>query len=233
MTSTPPADGTQRTTFYGKYRGTVADNSDPQAQGRVRADVPAVLGGVTSGWALPCLPYAGDGSGLHTIPPVGAGIWIEFEGGDPDYPIWSGGWWGQGQPPTDASGVPAQPALKILRSEQGMHVALDDSDQTISVSDASGANLVEIRVRQGQVRVEAAATAVVESPRIELVENATHPVVLGDRLLSYLTQLVTTFNVHLHAGETAGGMLPVTPAPPATPVSPPDPGLLSTRVASG
>ena len=233
MTSTPQAAGAQRTTFFGKYRGTVTDNDDPHGQARIRAEVPAVLPGVFTGWALPCLPYTGDDSGLHLVPPVGAGVWVEFEGGDPDYPIWSGGWWGRGQAPSAPSGAPARPPVKVLRSEQGLTVALDDGDQTITVSDASGTNILEIRAQQGRVRLEAAATAVVEAPRIELVDNAAHPVVLGDRLLSYLTQLVTTFNVHLHAGETASGMLPVTPAPPATPVSPPDPGLLSTRVSSG
>jgi uncharacterized protein involved in type VI secretion and phage assembly len=229
--ATPEASS--RTRFYGKYRGLVADNADPLGLGRVRADVPAVLGDVTSGWALPCLPAAGDTSGFHVVPPVGAGVWIEFEAGDPDHPVWTGGWWGDGQVPTDETGKPAQPALKALRSEQGLLVALDDDDQTITVCDADGRNLLSVAVTDGQVRVQAAAKVVVEAPLIELVERASHPVVLGDTLLQYLNQIVSMFNSHLHLGQTAAGALPVTPAPPATPFPPPAPNLLSTKVKAG
>lgn len=222
-----------RTRFYGKHRGMVADNTDPLMIGRIRANVPSVLGDVVSGWALPCLPYTGDGTGFHVIPPVGAGVWIEFEAGDPDYPIWTGGWWGTGQPPAEETGKPGRPPLKVLRSEQGLIVALDDDDQTIAVSDGNGRNLLEIRVLQGQVRVQAAGKAIVEAPLIDLVENAPHPVVFGDSLLQYLNQLVALFNAHMHVGEMAAGVIPVTPAPPATPYPPADPSLLSTRVKSG
>jgi hypothetical protein len=223
----------QRTRFYGKYRGQVIDNLDPLGLARIRASVPSVLADVPSGWALPCLPYTGDGSGLHLVPPLGAAVWIEFEGGDPDYPIWTGGWWGDAQVPSEETGQPARPPLKILRSEQGLIVALDDGDQTIAVTDRNGSNLVEIRVLQGQVRIQALAKAVVEAPFIDLVENAPHPVAFGDLLLQYLNQLVMLYNTHLHVGETAAGVLPVTPAPPAVPFPPAAPSLLSTRVRTG
>lgn len=231
--SSSAATVSRRTQFYGKYRGIVTDNQDPLQLGRIRADVPAVLHGVSCGWALPCAPYAGPGVGLHTIPPMGSGVWIEFEAGDPDYPIWSGGWWGDGQVPTDHTGAPAQPPLKVLRSEQGLTVALDDDGQTVTISDADGRNLVTIEATGGEVRVEAAATAVVEAPQINLVATASHPVVFGDTLSQYLGQVVATFNTHLHVGETAAGVLPVTPAPPVTPLPPPDPSMLSTKVKSG
>src|SRR5204862_2003047 len=67
---------------YGKYRGTVSDNQDPLNQGRIKANVPEILGEVDSGWALPCVPYAGDKTGVYTVPPVGAGVWVEFQAGD-------------------------------------------------------------------------------------------------------------------------------------------------------
>jgi type VI secretion system (T6SS) baseplate-like injector VgrG len=223
---------TRRTQFYGKYRGIVIDDQDPLQRGRIRADVPAVLHGVPSGWALPCVPYAGPGCGLHAIPPPGAGVWIEFEGGDPDYPVWTGGWWGDGQVPADHRGTQATPPVKILRSDQGLIVALDDDGPTITVSDADGSNLLTIEAGGGTVRIEAAAKVVVEAPQVELVADASHPVAFGDVLSQYLGQVVSAFNAHLHVGQTAAGG-PVSPAPPVTPLPPPDPGMLSTKVKAG
>ena len=80
--------------FYGKYRGTVVNNIDPMQMGRVQVLVPDVSGDLPASWAMPCVPVAGINSGVFTLPPVGSGVWIEFEHGDPDYPIWVGGFWG-------------------------------------------------------------------------------------------------------------------------------------------
>jgi uncharacterized protein involved in type VI secretion and phage assembly len=80
--------------YFGKYRGTVANTIDPELRARLQAIVPDVLGTQPTTWAMPAAPYAGLGAGFVALPPVGAGVWIEFERGDPDFPIWSGGWWG-------------------------------------------------------------------------------------------------------------------------------------------
>ncbi|KXF83027.1 phage baseplate assembly protein V [Enterovibrio coralii] len=76
--------------FYGKYRGTVINNVDPMQQGRILATVPDVSGMMPGSWCLPCLPVLGLNSGIFGVPPIGAGVWIEFEQGDIDYPIWTG-----------------------------------------------------------------------------------------------------------------------------------------------
>ena len=80
--------------FFGKYRGTVINNVDPMQMGRIQAMVPDVAGVVPSTWAMPCLPMAGINTGVFTVPMIGSGVWIEFERGNPDYPIWVGGYWG-------------------------------------------------------------------------------------------------------------------------------------------
>ncbi len=80
--------------FYGKYRGTVVNNIDPMQIGRIQAIVPDVSGVIPTSWAMPCLPSAGINTGVFTVPQIGAGVWMEFEHGDPDYPIWVGGYWG-------------------------------------------------------------------------------------------------------------------------------------------
>jgi uncharacterized protein involved in type VI secretion and phage assembly len=116
--------------YWGKYRGVVTDNQDPLKMGRVCAKVPDVLAEQVSTWAMPCLPMTGPQAGLFTAPPVGAGVWIEFEQGDPNKPIWCGGFWGSAQevPPAVATGKPGSPSL-VLASIGG-HV--------LGVSDAAG-----------------------------------------------------------------------------------------------
>jgi hypothetical protein len=231
--NTTRRSGQQGSGYYGKYRGIVTDNQDPNHWGRIKARVPDVLREVETGWALPCAPYAGNGSGHYTVPAPGAGVWIEFEAGDVSLPLWSGCWWGERQLPQDENGTAATPAMKILRSEEGLLVSLNDDGRTISISDADGNNFVRIEVEDGKITVQAKSKVVVEAPQIELVEGATHPLAFGDDLLVYLNQLVTMFNSHVHPGELAGGMMPVTPAPPLPSFPPPDPGMNSTKVKTG
>jgi len=112
--------------FYGKYRGKVTDIQDPLMTGRIRAKVPDVMGDLESGWAMPCAPFGGSGMGFFALPKVGAGVWIEFEHGDPDYPIWSGCWFGSAAdiPPP----VLAPPYKKVLLKTEGGHsIILDDT----------------------------------------------------------------------------------------------------------
>jgi hypothetical protein len=85
---------TEMNKYYGKYRGTVVNNLDPEQRGRIQALVPDVLGVTPSSWAMPCVPMAGKEQGFFMVPQIGAGVWMEFEQGDPDYPIWVGGFWG-------------------------------------------------------------------------------------------------------------------------------------------
>lgn len=218
---------------YGKYRGVVTSTADPAKQGRLRARVPEVLGDVETGWALPVLPYAGDGEGFYSVPPAGAGVWIEFEAGDVSRPLWTGAFWARGQLPKNEAGTEATPTLKIWRSEQGLLVALDDAASTLTLSDENGDNRVVIQVSQSQIRIQAAAKVVVDAPQIELVDGAAHPLVFGDDLLQYLNQIVTMHNSHLHPGEVAAGMFPVVPTPPVPPLPPPTPSLLSLKVKTG
>ena len=217
---------------YGKYRGRVTANKDPEGLGRVRAKVPEVLRAVETGWALPCAPYGGNKSGAYAVPAVGAGVWIEFEAGEVSRPIWSGCWWTKGKLPTDEQGKAATPDVKIVRSEQGLMVALHDDARTIVVSDANGTNILRIEADGGKITIKASAKVVVDAPQIELVENAAHPLVFGDSLLSYLNQLVSLFNSHMHPGQLLGSA-PITPAPPVPMLSPATPDLLSVTVKTG
>ena len=117
--------------FYGKYRGLVTTNVDPQQIGRVMVQVPDVLGPIPSSWAMPCVPSAGTQAGCFIVPPMGSQVWVEFEQGDPDYPIWTGGFWGLvAQVPMLATAPPAIPP--------GQNIVLQTTGQNmIVVSDAA------------------------------------------------------------------------------------------------
>ncbi|MDB5683125.1 MAG: hypothetical protein JWM38_2336 [Sphingomonas bacterium] len=227
-------DGDSRQTsgkLFGKFAGTVMNNLDPQMQGRLQAFVPEVLGEVPTGWAKPCTPYAGPTSGFFSVPPIGAGVWIEFEAGDVSRPIWAGCFWGAGELPLKPPGSPSQPTTRIWRTEFGLTTVMDDVAQTITLTDAAGLNSVQVSVATGTVTITGAVRVVSSAPLIqEGSATAAHPAVLGDQLFAYLAQLVTLFNAHLHPGELALGAFPVTPAPPVPPMPPPSPSLLSLKV---
>ncbi|MBO9314214.1 MAG: baseplate assembly protein [Chloroflexus sp.] len=121
--------------FFGKYRGKVENNIDPLQLGRVQVSVPAVLGEGRMSWAMPCVPLAGNGVGLFLVPPTGANVWVEFEGGNPDYPIWSGCFWGPGE-------VPASPAVAEMK-------VWKTATATITVNDLPGIGGVTIETTTG------------------------------------------------------------------------------------
>ncbi len=125
----------QGRSFHGKYRGVVDDNRDPLMLGRIRAKVQDVYGDQVSGWAMPCVPYAGNGVGLFLIPPTGASVWIEFENGNPDYPIWTGCFWGTGEVPA----TPGAAEMKVLKTDVG----------TITLNDTPGAGGITIETTAG------------------------------------------------------------------------------------
>jgi hypothetical protein len=119
--------------YYGKYRGVVTDVDDPNNQCRIRATVPAVLGEHACGWAMPAVPFAGAGHGFVMLPKVGSGVWIEFEAGQLDNPIWSGAWWASGERP-DPQGA----AVRVIVSEKGHKLILDDESDEVKLVHGSG-----------------------------------------------------------------------------------------------
>ncbi len=145
--------------FYGKYRGIVSDNQDPLMVGRVKAKVPDVFGDEDCGWAMPCLPFGGSGVGFFAVPDTGAGVWIEFEQGDPEYPIWTGSWWGSiAELPSKL--VTPPPWKKVIVKTPGGHsILLDDTPGIggITLETSSGQKIaltslgIEINDGQGGV----------------------------------------------------------------------------------
>ena len=215
--------------YFGKYRGQVTDNDDPDNLGRVKASVPKLLGDEETGWALPAFVYGGTSEqGLFAVPDIGAGVWIEFEGGDLSYPIWSGTWFTSGAIPESA-----QAGKKVFKTKSGHKMVFDDDGGSLEITDSNG-NSVTMDSDTVKITAGSALKIVIDAPQIELVDGATSPLVLGDQLTQYLNQLVQLFNSHMHPGEIApplGG--PVTPMAPTPTLSPPTPSLLSTKVNTG
>lgn len=158
---------------YGKYRGFVVDNADPEKRARLRLSVPSVLDEEVTGWALPCLPFGGlADQGWFSVPEIDAQVWVEFEEGDLSHPIWTGTFWQQsGDVPAEAALDP--PTTRLLKTPSGHLVELDDKegeerfflshskgaeieidkDGTVAVTDAKGAKLT-LDADAGKVIVE-------------------------------------------------------------------------------
>ena len=107
--------------YYGKYAGTVVDNKDEQQRGWIQVLVPSVLGTAAPVWAKPCFPY-----GHFFVPAAGTPVWIEFEGGFRDYPIWVGGWWPKDKTPTESRKSP--PTHRVIQTPSGHTVEFSDEE---------------------------------------------------------------------------------------------------------
>jgi len=131
---------------YGKYRGMVLNNIDPEQRGRLLVQVPDVLGLGTSSWAMPCVPMAGQQMGAYFVPLIGSGVWVEFEGGDIDYPIWAGGFWGAASelPKMALAGLPVSPNIVLQTTGQNTFVISDLPGPTggIMLKSPTGASII-------------------------------------------------------------------------------------------
>jgi uncharacterized protein involved in type VI secretion and phage assembly len=149
--------------YYGKYRGVVINNVDPMRIGRIQASVPDVGSAIPTTWAMACVPLTGKGSGTYLVPQIGAGVWIEFEQGDPEFPIWTGCFWGSSQevPSLAQQGNPLSPSIILesglksiimisdlpgptggilLKSSTGASIKINDLG--ITISNGKGAKIV-------------------------------------------------------------------------------------------
>jgi hypothetical protein len=180
--------------FPSRYRGIVTDNKDPLRTARLKVNVPAVGGDL--GWVAPSVPYAGSGRGLYAIPPIGANVWVEFEQGDANYPVWTGGYWGS------SAEVPGggDPALVALAAPGG----------TVSIHDEGGIAIVSNHiVLRGPVEFARSGVLVIRAGRVAAAQTeasiAARSVVLatiqgiasGISIASVVTQPGKGFTVHL------------------------------------
>jgi len=132
--------------YYGIYRGTVVNNIDPLQTGRIIVLVPDAGGITPSSWAMPCVPIAGKQMGTFMVPQIGAGVWVQFEAGDPDRPVWTGGWWGNAAevPALALAGVPGDANIVLQTTLQNAIVISDLPGPTggIMLKSTTGATII-------------------------------------------------------------------------------------------
>ena len=161
--------------YFGIYRGTVISNIDPLNIGRIIASVPDVSGIVPTTYAMPCIPIAGKQMGTFMVPQIGAGVWIQFEAGDPDRPVWTGGWWGSAAeiPALALAGVPGDPNYVIQTTLQNAIVVSDLAGPTggIMLKSTTGATIIVndtgIYIQNGK-----GASIVMTGPTVTINEGA-------------------------------------------------------------
>ena len=157
-----------RSRFFGKYRGVVKDNADPTQRGRLKVLVRSVCGDEAV-WAMPCVPYAGDGVGMVALPEPDTGVWVEFEGGDPSFPIWTGFFWADGEAPERAD-----PKVKLWKTDRTT-LRLDDNDDKVRAETSSGASIElgqDVVSEAGQAKHTVGAAGVVSEQGTGKVEVA-------------------------------------------------------------
>jgi uncharacterized protein involved in type VI secretion and phage assembly len=162
-------------TFHGKYRGKVINNVDPMQMGRLMVQVPDVSNVLPSTWAMPCVPFAGTQSGFFAVPPIGASVWVEFEQGNSDYPIWSGCFWGSAAevPPMALAAPPGVQSIVVQSVGQSTLMISDVPGPTggILLKSSTGAmisiNSTGITISNGQ-----GATITLTGPTVTVNEGA-------------------------------------------------------------
>ncbi|MBV6425967.1 MAG: hypothetical protein KIPDCIKN_00458 [Haliscomenobacter sp.] len=175
--------GTAHQRYFGKYRATVIDNNDPENWGRLAVTVPGLLDTEIL-TADPCVPAGGKDMGIFMLPEPGAGVWVEFQAGDLNHPIWTGCYWADKESPSNSS------QKRMIRSKTGMTICLDDEEELVTISDKHDENIITIDVNQGKITVKGNNTVVIEAPSVQLGgDSATQPVVMGLDLMNYLLAL--------------------------------------------
>jgi uncharacterized protein involved in type VI secretion and phage assembly len=116
-------------TYFGKYRGIVKRRDDPKGRGRLRLLVPDISGYEPSTWAEPCFPFVGAGIGLCILPEKDSLVWVEFEQGCINHPVWTGGRFADKQEaPNPAKQMEVPLSGFVAQTSAGHFIAIDESE---------------------------------------------------------------------------------------------------------
>ncbi|RLG71782.1 MAG: hypothetical protein DRO11_03680 [Methanobacteriota archaeon] len=131
--------------YYGLYKGLVVANNDPETRLRCRVMCPAIghqkdEDVAEDYWALPKM-NGFDGEfgleGMFEPPPIGAGVWVEFEGGDVDFPVYSGGWLRKDYVGIEEFGH-EEAKIRGIRTGSGSYLKFNEESDKVSITIAKG-----------------------------------------------------------------------------------------------
>jgi uncharacterized protein involved in type VI secretion and phage assembly len=205
--------------FYGKYRGTVVDNEDPALLGRLKLSVPSVLGpDVVTGWATPCAPYGGAADqGFLFIPERDAGVWVEFEEGDLEFPIWVGTFWSKpdadSQLPkpeaddgTEASEVQDPPTRKIIKTLKGHTIQFEDADdaEAILVREGKQGHLIRMNADGITIVDKSQNTILLSEDGIQITDATGNAIEMTDSAMKLTAKVAFTIDASGQAVTIVG-----------------------------
>lgn len=168
--------------YYGVYRAEVLDNTDDSNRGIMRIRVPSIGDSdAVSRIAYPIAPLAGSGFGFKSLPTVGSFVYVRFENGKLDMPLWEGGMWAR-------DGIPDElrdPDQHGWFTPKGHKILLDEKDgqETIRITHKVGAK-IEID-KDGNIRVFNS-----DGKTLYIGLNANEAAILGDTLKRMLDELM-------------------------------------------
>lgn len=182
--------------FYGVYRAVVVSNEDPNSsgspdpQGRLVVRVPSV-GDTPDAQriAYPFALFAGENYGVKFIPRVDDQVYVMFERGKLDMPIWFGGWWAQNDIHEDFSSVDS-------------HGIMTPGGHQLIFDEQSGSEFIRIKHLDGETKIELDSQGNVfivnkSGKKINIgdgAENANEPAALGETLKGLLEELIDGIN---------------------------------------
>ncbi len=172
-------NGTRK--FYGRYRGTVADNVDPKRLGRIQVAVPDVLGDESCIWAEPATPLVGSNMGLSWVPDNNTGVWVEFQQGDPNYAVWTGGWRGSSEdvPAAASNADPTNPPIILQTRTQNKLIISSSPGEGLTLQTGAGEQGPQIVITSSSIKLSTGQGATVELTGNSVNINGTSLTIVG------------------------------------------------------
>ncbi len=167
--------------FHGRYRGTVESNVDPKKLGRLLVTVPDVLGGESCIWAEPATPLVGSNMGISCVPDNDTGVWVEFQQGDPNYAVWTGGWRGDTAdvPAAASDAAPANPPIIMQTRTQNQLIISSSPGEGITLQTGAGSQGPQIVITSTSIKLSTGQGATVELTGKAVNINGTSLTIVG------------------------------------------------------
>lgn len=192
--------------FYGIYKAQVVDNNDPLGVGRLVLSCPTVHGPTTAQiWARPKASFGGKQNGLWAIPDIGEWVYVSFDHGRAEFPIWEGGWW------ADNGDVTADMTLKnvVLCTAEGLKIVINRTENTVLIQQSNGNSIL---IAGDAITVQSASQVSVQAPEIMTGNGGALQALATQAFLTYFSNNIIPFL------QSKGYTGPLVPANGATTV---------------